>query len=169
MHKSIQIGCVLSMACMTACSEPERPPPVPIEIPDALECIEDYADNDDRNPTSDIKNLWAAIDHGNPDAMLCSLGIGGGREETRDQIEMLYRWYRATGREPEGLGERIQGLNRSELGSLLRMAHEFNPELEPFKSDRRGCPIYDEIATELLLRVENGGWDQRCLPRRGWW
>jgi hypothetical protein len=151
---------ILALFLVLGCGERDRPDPVPIEIPDYFVCIQDYS--------GDVEIMGAAIDRGDPDAILCGLGFEWGRGIESAEVSLLYRYYRATGEEPVGLDERIRRRARNDLAIRLEIAHADSPELTPFPFDSRGCPIYDEIATELLLRVEPGD-DMRCMPRRGWW
>ena len=160
MHLARQSLMGLAVFFVVACSQSDRPDPVPIEIPDYFVCIQDYS--------GDVEIMGAAIDRGDPDAILCGLGFEWGRGIESAEVILLYRYYRATGKEPVGLDERIRRQTRKDLAIRLVRAHADSPELTLFPFDSRGCPIYDEIATELLLRAEPGD-DMRCMPRRGWW
>lgn len=160
MHLSKQSLMSLAVLFVVACSQSERPEPVPIEISDYFVCIQDYS--------GDVEIMGAAIDRGDPDAILCGLGFEWGRGIESAELTLLYRYYRATGEEPVGLDERIRRQVRNDLAIRLEIVHDMSPEPTPFPFDSRGCPVYDEIATELLLRVELGD-DRRCLPRRWRW
>lgn len=151
---------VLVMLGLSACSEPERAEPVVLELPRFSECLKDYG--------GDNSQLDAAIDRGKPDAIVCALGYSQGLGMAYHDIKLLYRYYRATGREPERLDRLIRSLDRYDLALSLWATHEDSPELTPFARDRRGCPVYDPIALELIMRVEMGE-ETRCVPRRRWW
>ena len=156
------ISIVSLMLIAGACSQPQASTtPEPIILPDWRACLETYDGDPDQ--------MLAAIDRGDPDAMLCSLALDEGRGFESYKRELLYRYYRATGREPEGLDASIRQLDRQELAIFLLNTHDFSPELEMFESDSRGCPVYDPIARDLLMRVETPE-DTHCLPRRWrWW
>ena len=157
--RAITAGSLLLLAC--ACSQPQASTtPEPIILPHWRACLETYDGDPDQ--------MLTAIDRGDPDAMLCSLALDEGRELESYERELLYRYYRATGREPEGLDASIRQLDRQELAASLRTIHRFSPELEMFDTDSRGCPVYDPIARELLMRVEAPD-DTPCLPRRWGW
>ena len=157
--RAITAGSLLLFAC--ACSQPQASTtPEQITLPHWRACLETY--------DGDPDHMLAAIDRGDPDAMLCSLALDEGRELESYERELLYRYYRATGREPEGLDASIRQLDRQDLAANLRTIHRFSPELEMFDTDSRGCPVYDPIARELLMRVEAPD-DTHCLPRRWGW
>jgi hypothetical protein len=151
------IGLLVTVLVTAACAEPERSEPVPLALPHWSECMETYS--------MDVDRLHDAVDRGEPDAMRCVLALDEGRGLVGFEREMLYRLYRATGQEPEGLQERIEGLDRQELAAALRNAHRLSPELPPFERDLWGCSVYDPVARELLLRVRPAE-DMQCLPRR---
>ena len=109
-----------------------------------------------------------AVDEGDPDAIVCTLALHEARYVESHRRELLYRYYRATGREPAGLDASIRQLDRQELAASLRTIHRFSPELDAFEANGRGCPVYDPIARDLLMRVEAPD-DAHCLPRRRWW
>jgi hypothetical protein len=106
-----------------------------------------------------------AVDEGDLDAIVCTLALYEGRYVESHRRELLYRYYRAIGREPEGLDASIRQLDRQDLAIFLLNTHDFSPELEIFDTDSRGCPVYDPIARDLLMRVEAPD-DTHCLPRR---
>ena len=159
MHLSKQSLMSLAVFFVVAWSQSERPKPVPIEIPDYFVCIQNYPGG--------AAQMHNAIDRGDPDAILCGLGFEWGRGIESAEMQLLYRYYRATGMEPEGLDERIRRIDRRQLYLRLLNWHDFSPELTMFEIDARRCPIFDDIATELLLRAEPSE-NMRCLPRRGW-
>ena len=141
---------VIALAALiaAACSEAPRGEPVEIVLPDWSKCMAGF-DND-------VDALFQAIDSGDPDAMLCSLALDQGRGLERYEREMLYRWYRATGREPAGLQESISGLSPHELALHLDVIHEGSPELDPFEIGFwGGCTVYDPVALELIRRLQN--------------
>ena len=150
--------CLMLIAC--ACSQAEPVAPEQITLPYWRACLEAY--------DSDPDQMLSAIDQGDPDAMLCSLALDEGRGLESYERELLYRYYRATGREPEGLDASIRQLDRQELAIFLLNTHDFSPELDMFDTDFRNCPVYDPVARELLLRVEAPE-GRRCLPRRWGW
>ena len=160
MRLNLAITALSLMLFACACSQPQPAAPEPINLPHWRVCLETY--------DGDPDHMLAAIDRGDPDAMLCSLALDEGRELESYERELLYRYYRATGREPEGLDASIRQLDRQDLAASLRTIHRFSPELEMFDTDSRGCPVYDPIARELLMRVEAPG-DTHCLPRRWGW
>ncbi len=160
MHLSRQGLMSLTALLVAACGQTERPEPIPIEIPDYFVCIQNYS--------GDVEIMGATIDRGDPDAILCGLGFEWGRGLEVAELTLLYRYYRATGQEPVGLDERIRRQVRNELAVRLEIAHDLSPELTPFPFDSQGCPVYDEVAIELLLRVQPDG-QMRCNPRRRWW
>ena len=157
MKVSRQSLVILALFFVLGCGERDRPDPVPIEIPDYFVCIQDYS--------GDVEIMGAAIDRGDPDAILCGLGFEWGRGIESAELTLLYRYYRATGEEAAGLDERIRRQVRNDLAIRLEIVHDMSLELTSFPFDSRGCPIYDEIATELLLRAKPGA-DLRCVPQR---
>lgn len=150
--------CLMLLAC--ACSQAEPVAPEQITLPYWRDCLESFG--------NDVHQMANAVDKGDPDAIVCTLALHEGRYVESHRRELLYRYYRATGREPEGLDASIRQLDRQELAASIRTIHRFSPELEVFESDVRGCPIYDPITRQLLLRVEAPE-DTRCLPRRWDW
>ncbi|WP_375547772.1 hypothetical protein ABWI01_08655 [Oceanicaulis alexandrii] len=154
---------IISLMLITgACSQPQaRTTPEQITLPHWRACLETY----DR----DVHQMADAVDEGDPDAIVCTLALHEGRYVESHRRELLYRYYRATGREPEGLDASIRKLDRQDLAASLRTIHRFSPELDMFELDFRGCPVYDPVARDLLMRVEAPD-DTHCLPRRWrWW
>jgi hypothetical protein len=144
-----------------ACSQPQASTtPEPIILPDWRACLETYG--------GDVHQMADAVDEGDPDAIVCTLALHEGRYVESHRRELLYRYYRATGREPEGLDASIRQLDRQDLAIILLNTHDFSPELEMFDTDSRGCPVYNPIARELFMRVDAPE-DRRCLPRRWGW
>jgi hypothetical protein len=114
--RAITAGSLLLLAC--ACSQPQASTtPEQITLPHWRACLETY--------DGDPDHMLAAIDRGDPDAMLCSLALDEGRELESYERELLYRYYRATGREPEGLDASIRQLDRQDLAANLRTIHRF--------------------------------------------
>ena len=150
--------CLLLLAC--ACSQAQPDPPEQLTLPYWRDCLESYG--------GDVHDMADAVDEGDADAIVCTLALHEGRYVESHRRELLYRYYRATGREPEGLDASIRLLDRQELAIFLLNTHDFSPELDMFDTDFRNCPIYDPIARQLLLRVEAPE-DRRCLPRRWGW
>lgn len=154
------ISTVSLMLLAGACSQPQPAAPEPIVLPHWRACLELYG--------GDVHQMADAVDEGDPDAIVCTLALHEGRYVESHRRELLYRYYRATGREPEGLDTSIRQLDRQDLAASLRTIHRFSPELEMFDTDSRGCPVYDPIARELLMRVQTPD-DTHCLPRRWGW
>ncbi len=160
MRLNLAITALSLMLFACACSQPQPAAPEPINLPHWRVCPETYDGDPDQ--------MLAAIDRGDPDAMLCSLAQDEGRGLESYERELLYRYYRATGREPEGLDASIRQLDRQDLAIFLLNTHDFSPELKMFDTDSRGCPVYDPVARELLMRVQTPD-DTHCLPRRWGW
>ncbi len=153
---------IIALAALTAaaCSEAPRGEPVEVVLPDWSKCMAGF-DND-------VDALFQAIDQGDPDAMLCSLALDEGRGLERDEREMLYRWYRATGQEPSGLHESISRLSPHELAVHLDSIHRWSAELDPFEIGFwGGCTVYDPVALELIRRVQNAC-AESCAVDRPW-
>lgn len=167
MRFGILIVGALSLTLVPGCSEPTPRETVRLEFPDPMECLMEYSDGTDGDYSDEVEALAAAIDRGDPEAMLCSLAMDNGRDTPYANFGMLYRYYRATGREPERLNSYLVDFDRETLSYQLMNLHDFSPELTMFETDFFGCRKYDPVALELLMRVEPGE-DMRCLPPR-WW
>ncbi|MFP4519125.1 MAG: hypothetical protein ACLFQ5_06695 [Oceanicaulis sp.] len=147
----------IGVLSLGACSDTRRSEPEPLELPHWRECMESYG--------GDIDARFEAYDRGEEFAILCALSIDEGRDLPRADLENLYRLYRLRGREPEGLDALVRRYDRATVASLIRSRHRFSGELDPFENTRSGCPKYDPVARELILRAEPGG-DMFCVPRR---
>ena len=148
----------LCAACIAgACTEPEPASPQALDLPDWETCLDEFG--------GDIHQLLDAVDRGEEAAMLCNLATRYWRDDDEVKFELLYRLYRLRGREPEGLDAMVRALDRRQVATRLGIVHMFSAELVPFESDPRGCPDYDPVARELILRAEPGG-DMVCVPRR---
>ncbi len=147
----------LAAPIAAACSQAPRGEPAPLDLPDWRVCIEDYDGSGAR--------LHEATTRGEEAAMLCSLAVieGAGRED--DELELLYGLYRLRGEEPAGLDVLVRRKDRREFATDLRLWHRFSPFLEPVPPHPlTGCPRYDPIARELILRAGPSE-ETRCLPR----
>jgi hypothetical protein len=164
----LTFGLVLSL--LAACSPPDERETVRLDLPDPVVCIRDYSPPGENDPATQVDNLLDATrraDTLEPDALICLLALYEGRGH-HAEFETVYRYYRATGREPERLNSYLTDLDRVTLATDLRIFHNSSPELAPFKYDFFGCARYDDVATELLIRVEPGE-HRRCLPPRWLW
>ena len=141
---------------IAACSEAPRGEPAPLDLPDWRVCIEDYGGSGAR--------LHEAKVRGEEAAMLCTLALIEGPGRDAEKLELLYRLYRMRGVEPEGLDARARAMDRQELAAWLRIFHRFSPELSLFESGMFGCPQYDAVARDLILRARPSE-DRHCLPR----
>ena len=113
----------------------------------------------------DIDARFEAYGRGEEFAILCALSNDEGRDLPGADLQNLYRIYRIRGREPERLDELVRRFDRSEVWAMLLNTHDFSGELEAVESDFWGCPNFDPIAREFLLRAKPGG-HMECVPRR---
>ena len=139
-----------------ACSEAPRGEPEPLDLPDWQVCMEDYGGSGARLNEAKVR--------GDEAAMLCTLALIEGPGRDGEKLRLLYRLYRMREVEPEGLDARVRAMDRQELAARLRNAHMFSPELSSFESGMFGCPRYDPIARDLILRARPSE-DMSCLPR----
>lgn len=139
--------------CGVQVAEPSRPISDPLSIP-LSECLERYHENED---------IGAAIEAGDTHVIRCMLVIQEGSRPD-DSFRLRYFLYRLEGVEPEGLDEIVRDMDRRSLAAKLGNEHMFTGFLEPFGFDRRGCPSYDPVARELLLRARPPEEDDPCLP-----
>ena len=140
-----------------ACAESERSEPVPLELPHWSDCADSYG--------GDIDARFEARARGEEFAILCALAIDEGRDLPSADLQNLYRIYRIRGREPERLDALVRQFDRREVWAMLLNTHDFSGELDPVRFDYWGCPDFDPIARELLLRAEPGE-NMDCVPRR---
>ncbi|XBQ17130.1 MAG: hypothetical protein ABL308_04450 [Oceanicaulis sp.] len=150
------MSAMLALA-VAACSPAARPEPEPLELPHWRECMDSYG--------GDIDARFEARARGEEFAILCSLAIDEGRDLPRSDFRSLYRIYRIRGREPERLDALARRFDRSSVAAMVRSTHTFSGELEAFEQDFWGCPAYDPVARELILRAEITE-PEECLPRR---
>ena len=144
-----------------ACGAAEPAEPEPLDLPDWEVCLADWG--------GDIQRMLDAVDRGEEAAIICDLAVSAWREPDRATFVSLYRLYRLRGREPEGLDALARELERDMLAARLLNIHAFSAELEEVDRGFWGCPDYDPVARELILRAEPGG-DMVCVPRRwGFW
>lgn len=143
-----------SLACDAKDIRQDRAVSDPLSIP-LSECLERYRENED---------IGAAIEAGDTHAIRCMLVIQEGSRPD-DSFRLRYFLYRLEGVEPEGLDEIVRDMDRRSLAAKLGNEHMFTGFLEPFGFDRRGCPLYDPVARELLLRARPPEEDDPCLPR----
>lgn len=157
----------LSLTLVPGCGGPTPRETVRLELPDPMECMRDYSPPGEDDPATLVDSLWDATERAEPAAFICSLALREGRGRY-GEFEMLYRYYRATGKEPERLNSHLVDLDRETLSYRLMNLHDFSAELTMFETDYFGCRTYDDVATELLMRVDPGE-DMSCLPPRWLW
>jgi len=155
--KGVRIAALSAGLILCACSETSRAAPERLELPHWRDCADSYG--------GDIDAQFEARQRGEEFAILCALTIDEGRDLPRADLENLYRIYRIRGREPERLDALVRRYDRSELWAMLLNIHDYSDELEPVRRNLWGCPDFDPITRELLLRAEPGE-NMECVPRR---
>jgi hypothetical protein len=153
----LRIFGLLAALTLWSCSEKPRSETERLELPDWRVCADSYG--------GDMDAHFEARQRGQEFAILCALTIDDGRNLPRADLKNLYRIYRIRGREPERLDALVRQFDRSEVWAMLLNTHYFSGELDPVESDYWGCPDFDPIARELLLRAEPGE-NMDCVPRR---
>ncbi len=154
----------LVLVSIAACTRSEPAATIRLTVPDSLECMRDYSYREGEDPAPAIELMHAAVDRGEPQAILCRLSFTVGRGRDYTEFQLLYRYYRATGLVPERLDERARSMDRDELANRILGTHRFSPELSMFGYNIWNCRAYDAMAVDLLLRAPPGA-DMTCLPR----
>lgn len=162
-RRLIASGLILSL--VAACAPPEPAETVRLDVPDSLECLQDYSYVLDEDPRPAVEAMHVAGDRGDPLALLCRLSFNVNRGRDYTEFELLYRYFRATGMVPERLDKQVRAMDRDAVSLYISMTHRYSPGLAELEYDFWGCLQYDAMATDLLLRALPGG-DMGCLPRR---
>jgi hypothetical protein len=155
----------LFLSLLAACSQPDERETVRLDLPDPMVCLQDYSYERHDDPAPAIELMHAAVDQGDPAAMLCRLAFNVDRGHDYIEFQLLYRYYRAANLLPERLEKRVRAMDRDAVSIDIFITHRHSPELAELERGFWNCLEYDAMATELLLRAPPGG-DMSCLPRR---
>ncbi len=148
---------VIALVTLAACGEDTAPPVRTLSLPEWDDCRDIYTSEE---------RVEAVMVRGDTQAARCGLALFGPDAPEPMRFEAYYLIYRLDGFEPEGLDALARAMDREHLAARLRNIHDFTVPLAPFPEPwwALGCPVYDALARELLLRARPSE-DMECLPR----